>query len=204
MASAIRSRRRLSLNHREALLGFAYISPWLLGFLIFTGGPIVVSAYLSLTDYQVLVAPRFVGFANYSRALSGADEVFWKAVYNTIYYAVLFVPMSIVGSLAAALLLNVRIRAQALFRTLFFIPSITPTIAAVFLWIWILNPDYGPINNALYAVGIQAPGWLGFAGLVKAGADLDEPLERDRREHDDYLPRRPPGHPHRVIRGSQD
>ncbi len=161
MASASLSRRRLSLSRKEAILGFAYISPWLVGFVIFTAGPIIVSAYLSLTDYQVLVAPRYVGFANYQRALTGADDVFWKAVYNTIYYSVIFVPMSIVGSLAAALLLNVRIRGQSIFRTLFFIPSITPAIAAVFLWLWILSPDFGPLNNLLYAVGIEGPGWLG-------------------------------------------
>jgi multiple sugar transport system permease protein len=152
---------RFSLSRREAVLGYAYISPWLAGFLIFTAGPIVASAYLSLTDYQILVPPRFVGLANYSRALSGADEVFWTAVYNTLYYAVLFVPMSIGGSLAAALLLNVRIRGQAIFRTMFFIPSITPEIAAVFLWLWILSPDFGPLNTLLDLVGIQGPGWLG-------------------------------------------
>src|SRR5262249_16947968 len=152
-----RSRRWLSLSRKEALLGFVYISPWVIGFVIFTGGPILASAYLSLTDYQVLVAPRFVRIANYTRALGGADAIFWQAVYNTIYYAVLFVPMSIAGSLATALLLNVRIRGQSLFRTLFFIPSITPAVAAVFLWIWILSPDYGPLNTFLYAIGIVGP-----------------------------------------------
>src|SRR5262245_25722348 len=153
--------RRISLSQKEALLGCAYVSPWVAGFLIFTAGPIVASAYLSLTDYQILVPPRFVGFANYARALGGADEVFWKAVYNTVYFAVLFVPMSIAGSLAAALLLNVRVRGQAVFRTMFFIPSITPEIAAVFLWIWILSPEFGPFNNVLDMFGIPGPGWLG-------------------------------------------
>jgi multiple sugar transport system permease protein len=152
---------RGSLSRREAILGWAYISPWVVGFLVFTAGPILVSAYLSLTDYQILVAPKFVGLANYQRALSGADEVFWQAVYNTIYFSVLFVPLSIVGSLAAALLLNVKIRGQAIFRTMFFIPSITPEIAAVFLWIWILSPEFGPLNNILYAIGVEGPGWLG-------------------------------------------
>jgi multiple sugar transport system permease protein len=153
--------RRVTLSQKEAILGWAYITPWVAGFVIFTAGPIVVSAYLSLTDYQILVPPKFVGFANYARALSGTDEVFWKAVYNTVYFAVLFVPLSIAGSLAAALLLNVRMRGQAIFRTMFFIPSITPEIAAVFLWLWILSPEFGPLNNILYAIGIEGPGWLG-------------------------------------------
>jgi multiple sugar transport system permease protein len=152
--------RRLSLGQKEAIHGLVYISPWLAGFLIFTAGPIVVSAYLSLTDYQILVPPRFVGFSNYTRVLGGADEIFWRAVYNTVYYAVLFVPLSVAGSLAAALLLNVRVRGQAVFRTMFFIPSITPVVAAVFLWIWILNPQLGPLNNLLYMIGIPGPVWL--------------------------------------------
>jgi multiple sugar transport system permease protein len=154
-------RPRVSLSRKEAILGFVYISPWLAGLLIFTAGPIVASAYLSLTDDQIIVAPHFVGLANYARALSGNDAIFWPAVYNTIYFAVLFVPLSIAGSLAAALLLNVRVRGQAVFRTMFFIPSITPAVAAVFLWIWILSPDFGPFNNLLDLVGIPGPGWLG-------------------------------------------
>jgi multiple sugar transport system permease protein len=165
-------RRRASLSRTEALLGFAYISPWLAGFLIFTAGPLVASAYLSLTDYQVIVPPRFVGFANYTRALSGADDIFWPAVYNTIYFAVVFVPSSIIGSLAAALLLNVRIRGQSVFRTMFFVPSITPVVAAVFLWIWILSPNFGPLNNLLFAVGIVGPGWLGSPAWSKPGLIL--------------------------------
>jgi multiple sugar transport system permease protein len=152
--------KRLSLSQKEAIRGLVYISPWLAGFVIFTAGPIVVSAYLSLTDYQILVPPRFVGLANYTRLLGGADEVFWRAVYNTVYYTVLFVPTSVAGSLAAALLLNVRIRGQAVFRTMFFVPSITPIVAAVFLWIWILNPQFGPLNNLLYMIGITGPVWL--------------------------------------------
>jgi multiple sugar transport system permease protein len=161
MASANLPRRRTSLSRREAILGYVYISPWLAGFLIFTAFPIVASAYLSLTDYQILAPPRFVGLANYARALSGRDEIFWNAVYNTVYYAVIFVPVSIAGSMAAALLLNLRIRGQAVFRTMFFIPSITPAVATVLLWIWILSPEFGPLNDLLYLVGIQGPGWLG-------------------------------------------
>jgi multiple sugar transport system permease protein len=159
--ATILRRPRVSLSRKEAILGFVYISPWLAGLLIFTAGPIVASAYLSLTDDQIIVAPHFVGLANYARALSGNDAIFWPAVYNTIYFAVLFVPLSIAGSLAAALLLNVRVRGQAVFRTMFFIPSITPAVAAVFLWIWILSPDFGPFNNLLDLVGIPGPGWLG-------------------------------------------
>lgn len=149
-----------SLHRRRALLGYLYISPWLLGFIIFTAGPIIASAYLSLTEYAAVRPPHFVGLANYDRALFG-DDVFWKTLYNTVYYAVIFVPLGIAGSLAAALLLNQRIRGQPLFRTLFYIPSITPTVAATFLWLWILSPEFGPLNSTLALLGVQGPPWLG-------------------------------------------
>lgn len=161
MASKSLKARRGSLSRKEAILGLLYVSPWLAGFVVFTAGPFVASAYLSFTDYQILAPPRYVGLDNYARALSGEDELFWKAVYNTTYYAVLFVPMSIVGSLAAALLLNVRIRGQAVFRTMFFIPSITPAVAAILLWIWVFSPEFGPLNSLLYLIGIPGPSWLG-------------------------------------------
>ncbi len=149
------------MSRKEAILGLAYISPWLIGFVVFTAGPVIASAYLSLTDYAILAPPKFVGLANYTHALSGQDGIFWKAVYNTAYFAVIFVPMSIVGSLATALLLNIKIRGQSVFRTMFFVPSITPAVATVILWIWILSPDYGPLNDILWGIGIPGPGWLG-------------------------------------------
>lgn len=158
--SAIAVARGGALRRRRARLGYLYISPWLLGFIIFTAGPIIASAYLSLTEYAMLRPPHFVGLANYNKALFG-DDVFWKTVYNTVYYAVIFVPLGMVGSLAAALLLNQRIRGQSVFRTLFYIPSITPSVASTFLWLWILSPEFGPLNSTLALIGIQGPPWLG-------------------------------------------
>jgi multiple sugar transport system permease protein len=159
--------RHGSLSRREAILGYLYISPWLAGLLLFTAGPIVASAYLSLTEYRILLPPSFVGLDNYSRAVGGGDPIFWTAVFNTTYYALLFVPLSVVGSLAAALLLNVGMRGQAAFRTMFFVPSITPAVAAVLLWIWVLSPEFGPLNSLLRAVGIEGPGWLGSPAWSK-------------------------------------
>lgn len=152
-------RKSSTLRRREALKGYLYISPWLAGFAIFTFFPIVASAFLSLTQYEVVVPPRFIGLANYGYAL-GVDDYFWKTVYNTVYYMVLFVPLSLVGSLGAALLLNQRVRGQAVFRTLFFIPSVTPVVASTLLWMWILNYEFGPLNSVLAAIGIQGPPWL--------------------------------------------
>ena len=149
--SAGRPARPGSLSRREAIRGYAYISPWLAGFVVFTLGPILASAYLSLTNYQILAPPRFVGLANYARAL-GSDEVFWRAVYNTTYYAAIFVPTSIAGSLLAALLLNARVRGQAAFRTMFCIPSITPAVASILIWIW---GAVGGSTMIIFLAGLQ-------------------------------------------------
>jgi multiple sugar transport system permease protein len=151
--------RRWGMARREAIEGYVCISPWIVGFLVFTLGPMVASMWLSLTNYAVVAAPRFIGFANYARI---ADEpLFWASVENTLYYTVAFVPASIVGSLICALLLNQSIRLRGLFRSVYFLPSVTPAVAAMFLWMWILQPRVGFLNYALSWVGIQGPGWLG-------------------------------------------
>src|SRR5215510_5930259 len=99
------SRRRLSLRQRKALKGYLYISPFLLGFLLFVLGPALASAYFSLTEYQILSPPRFAGLANYARIARG-DPLFWKSLGNTVYYAAIAVPLSLAGSLGCAILLN--------------------------------------------------------------------------------------------------
>lgn len=150
----------MPLTRRKAIEGYLYISPFLLGFLIFVLGPAVASLYFSLTAYQVLSAPRFVLFDNYVKAFT-KDPLFWQSLYNTIYYAGIGVPLAILGSLGCALLLNQPLKARALFRTLFFLPSITPVVATTLLWMWILNPEFGLINYALSLIGIEGPRWFG-------------------------------------------
>jgi multiple sugar transport system permease protein len=159
-------RRATPLGRREALEAYLYLSPWLVGLVVFLIGPIIASIYLSLTQYDILAPPRWVGLANYRHALF-EDDLFWRAVYNTVYYAALFVPLNIAGSLATALLLNQPVRGQAVFRTLFFVPSITPAVAATLLWMWILNPQFGPLNALLDAVGIPGPPWLSSSTWAK-------------------------------------
>jgi multiple sugar transport system permease protein len=160
------ARRARPLGRREAIEAYLYLSPWLVGLVVFLIGPILASAYLSLTQYDILAPPQWVGLANYRRALLG-DDLFWRAVYNTAYYAALFVPLNIAGSLATALLLNQPVRGQAVFRTLFFVPSITPAVAATLLWMWILNPQFGPLNALLEAVGVPGPPWLSSSAWAK-------------------------------------
>lgn len=156
----------MSLSQRKALAGYLYISPFLLGFVLFILGPALASAYLSLTDYNILSSPSFVGLANYQNAFTG-DKLFWLSLGNTLYYALIGVPLSIAGALGCAILLNQKIKARAAFRTMFFLPSITPIVASTLLWIWILNPEFGLLNYALSAVGIVGPKWLGSPDWAK-------------------------------------
>ncbi len=151
---------RLTLRQRRALEGYLYISPFLLGFLLFFLGPALASAYLSLTSYQILSPPRFIGLANYIKAF-GSDPLFWTAIGNTLYYVGIAVPLSLAGSLGCAVLLNQEVRGRYIFRTFFFLPSVTPVVATTLLWMWILNPDFGLINYLLSMIGIHGPRWLG-------------------------------------------
>ena len=154
-----RFRRVASLKRQEAVAGFIYISPWLLGFLAFTAFPFLASFYLSFTDYTVVSQPRFAGFSNYVEALSG-DDLFWGSLRRTFTYAVVGVPLGILGSLACALLLNQSLKGTTFFRVLFFLPSLTPLVALALLWQWIFQPDFGVLNFLLAKVGIDGPGWL--------------------------------------------
>jgi multiple sugar transport system permease protein len=151
---------RLTMAKREAIEGYIYISPWILGFLIFTIGPMLASLFLALTDYKIVSAPRFIGLGNFVTMVN--DPLFWKSLGNTLYYAAIFVPCNILGSLGAAMLLNRKIIGRAFFRAVYFLPSVTPTVAAAILWMWILNPQVGLLNYLLGFVGIKpGPGWLG-------------------------------------------
>jgi multiple sugar transport system permease protein len=156
-APARRSRRAA----REALVGFAFISPWILGFLLFTLGPMLVSLYLSFTRYNIVQAPRWVGLENFVTAFTGADRLFYSSIGRTAYFAALVVPLGILASLGLAVLLNRRLRGTTLFRTVFFLPTLTPIAASAILWVWLFHPEVGPINYLLGRIGIAGPRWLG-------------------------------------------
>ena len=146
--------------------GWLFISPWLLGFLVFSAVPFIGSLYLSFCRYDILSSPRWVGLTNF-RQLFFHDPLFWKALYNTLLYTVFAVPLSIVTGVALALLLNANVRGISLYRTIFFLPSIVPMVATSILWIWILNPQIGLINTLLAQIGISGPPWLASAAWSK-------------------------------------
>ena len=147
---------------KYALWGYLFALPWIIGLLVFTIGPIIVSFYLSFTQYDVLSPPQFIGLENYRNALF-VDELFWSSLKRTLVYSVFVVPLGLLGSLLLAMLLNRQSKAIGVFRTFFFLPSLTPTVALALLWIWLFDPNYGLINQVVGAVGLQGPGWFASA-----------------------------------------
>lgn len=154
------ARRASRLARREMIEGYVYLLPWALGFLLFIAGPMVASLLLSLTSYDIARPPVIVGLANYQRAFR-ADPQFWPSLGKTFYYALVVVPLDIFASLLLAILLNQRLRGTNVFRTLYFLPHLTPVVATAVLWQWIFQPEVGLINYGLHLVGIKGPGWLG-------------------------------------------
>lgn len=143
----------------ENLVGYLFFSPWLVGIVLFNIWPILSAIYYSFTEYSVLQAPKWVGLRNYHEMFY-VDELFWKAVYNTLYYAIFSVPLGLIFAIALAMLLNYRVWGLTFFRATFFLPSIVPGVAAAVVWAWILNPEYGLINDLLSRIGLPGPPWL--------------------------------------------
>lgn len=161
-----RSRWRRGLGWRETLDGWLFILPWLIGFLAFVAGPMVASALISLTEWKILKPPEWVGLGNFIQMAK--DKIFWLSLWNTLYYTLLGVPLYLFTSLGTALLLNMKLRGMPLYRTAFFVPSLTPAVANALLWLWIYNPDYGLANAFLRTLGLPAQRWLYDPDLAKA------------------------------------
>jgi multiple sugar transport system permease protein len=153
------STRRLQDSHSEHLRrgsqlvwGIAFASPVLLGFILWKLVPVLASFVVALTDWNVARRAKWVGLENFQRMLFH-DPLFWKSLGVTAVYAVAAVPTSLALAFTLALLLNAKAPGQRIFRTLFYLPSIMPTIAVSVLWLWILNPDLGLLNAMLDQIG---------------------------------------------------
>ncbi len=157
-ASAPRRRFWQRLNFEETLFGWLFITPAVLGFLLFHLGPVLASLALSFTRYEIITPPRWIGLDNYRRLLS--DDLWFKSVQVTLKYVVLFVPSALVTAYAIALLMSRNIRGIALYRTIWYLPSVVPVVASAVIWRWGLNPEFGPINYPLKVLGLPAPRWL--------------------------------------------
>jgi multiple sugar transport system permease protein len=145
---------------RRTIVGYLFISPVVLGLLIWTFGPMIASAYFSLTDYKVLKPPTFIGIDNYVELLT-RDRQFLNSMFVTLKYAVLFVILGQVFSLSLAVLLTQKVRGIAIFRTLFYLPVVVPFVASALLWRYLFNKDFGPINGFLEWIGLDGINWLG-------------------------------------------
>jgi multiple sugar transport system permease protein len=148
-----------SWHRYRYLWGYLFISPWLIGFVVFTAGPFLASFVLSLTDWAVVGDFSWVGLSNYERIVT-RDARFWKTLGNTAYYVIWHVPAVNLLALGCALLLNQKLRLIALYRTLFYLPSVTSGVATAVLWIWVFNGQYGVLNSFLRLFGIAGPNWL--------------------------------------------
>lgn len=146
---------------REARNGFLFVMPWIIGFLVFTLYPILMSLYYSFCNYNVISAPTFIGFNNYRNLMK--DGVFLKAVTNTIYMMIFGVPITTFVAISVSVMLNNKQLHRGytgIMRVLFFIPTLVPTVVACLLWIWVMQPDSGIVNQVLGYFGIKGPGWL--------------------------------------------
>ncbi len=143
----------------ENVSGFMFALPWMIGFLIFSLYPIIMSAYYSFTDFSAIKPPVWVGLDNYI-SLS-KDDMFYKALFNTLFFVIVSVPGTIFLALVTATLLNIKVRGRAIFRAIFFIPSILPLVASTMIWIWIFDPMNGFLNRFLKLFGVPTINWLG-------------------------------------------
>ena len=143
---------------KQTLWFFALTGPALVGFAVFTLGPMLYSLYLSFTKYNLVQPPQFIGWGNYTYLLTH-DAAFWPAVQVTAIYAAVSVPLSLIVALATALLLNRPVRGQGLFRTIYFLPALLPATASGVVWVWIFDPHFGLLNSLLRRVGIDGPAW---------------------------------------------
>lgn len=152
-------RKPMRAEKKEALTAMVFIAPWVVGFLVFTLYPILSSLYYSMTNYNVLNPPSFIGFENYINLLK--DKVYLKSLTNTLYMIVIGGTITIIVSLIVSIIMdNRKLRGISLFRVFFFMPTLVPTVIACVLWIWMLQPTTGVVNTLLGYLGITGPGWI--------------------------------------------
>lgn len=149
----------MKLRTKEALNGYLFFSPGLIGFLVFMGFPILYSLYLSFTSYNIYSPPKWIGLHNY-RVMFTQDPLFFKSLGNTLYYVALSVPLNTILGVLIAVLMNQKVFGIRAFRTIYFLPSVVSGVAVALLWQWILDGNFGLLNTFLANFGIVGPGWL--------------------------------------------
>lgn len=147
------------LERMNLLKGLLFVSPWLVGFVVFLAYPMLYAGYLSFTEYTGFTAPEWIGVGNYIELFH--DESFWKSLGNTLYYTALAVPLGVVVALVLAVAMNQKLREVAFYRTAIYLPSALPVFALSIIFIWLLNPRYGLFNLILGLFGVPPINWLG-------------------------------------------
>jgi len=159
------------LRRNEAIAGLAFVLPWIISLLVFTAYPVLASLYYSFTEYAITQSPKWVGLENYT-AMFTTDTAFPTGVYNSAYYALLSVPLGLASSLALAVLLNVRVRFIGLYRTLYYLASLTPPVAGTLIFLVMFQPRGGLINVVLGFFGVHGPEWFADPNWAKPGLIL--------------------------------
>jgi multiple sugar transport system permease protein len=161
----------LSRQARENLSGYLFVLPWIISLLVFTAYPMIASFYFSMTRYNILKPPQWIGISNFNEMFF-VDPLYWTSVGNTAYYVAFAVPLGVVFGLILALLLNQNVKGIGFFRTAFYLPGLVPAVASTLLWMLLLNPQMGIVNGFLGLFGIEKLGWLGSATWSKPGLIL--------------------------------
>ena len=160
MSSFSKIRKRpMTRNRREFIAGMLFLAPNTIGFLVFTLIPVGASLVLSFYDWPMVGAPSFAGLGNFQRMFQH-DPKFWKVLWNTVYYTLLYVPTVLVGSLGLGLLITRKMRGINFFRTMYYLPVLTSYVAAAMVFNWIFNNDFGLLNYLLHAIGLEGTNWL--------------------------------------------
>lgn len=165
-ASRTRVRFQPSRRVRQSLLAYLFISPWIFSLLVFTAYPVLASFYFAMTKYTILRPPQWIGLDNF-RVMFTKDPLYWKSVWNTLYYTAFSVPLGLLVALGLALLLNQSSRGIGLYRTAFYLPSLMPAVAGTLLWMLLLDPRQGLVNQGLAFFGVDGPGWFRSATWSK-------------------------------------
>lgn len=154
------ARMRLSRSEsRQALTFYLLISPWLLGLLFFTLGPILASLGVSFLRWDLISPAKFIGFGNYAEMFA-RDELFWQSLKVTMIYVAVRVPLAMIVALFLAVLMNQKVPGIGLFRTIYYLPSVVSGVAVSMLWVWMFNSNFGLVNGVLARLGITGPGWF--------------------------------------------
>jgi multiple sugar transport system permease protein len=149
----------VTASKSQARAGLLFAGPWIIGFFGFIAYPLLASFYYSFCEYSVLKPPMYIGLSNYTDLYH--DRIFWQSLYNTFYFAIISVPAGTFVGIGLALLLNAKVRGQAFYRTVFYLPSLVPQTALAMLWMWMFNGEHGLLNTGLKHLGVaKGPAWL--------------------------------------------